>query len=399
MPVNKRLKVLWAAPERISFPLDVSMSTKYELLSKHVDAHVLVWSDGYRLKVRRLNTTYFYLIPQFGKCYLLRIMLLYPFILYPFVFWLLISKKFDVVLIRPGLQGIISALVRRFSFLFGTGFSLLVEAFGDWIEVPLVSTGKRLRWLNRRFLEVISRFILTSADMLRAESVSTMDKMRKFAPQQPYAIFPRVHLELFLDLNVKPVTKDSNTFTVLYVGELIKLKGVDHLLAALQRVYREYSQVRVTIIGDGDCRTELGRMAEEMDIADCVEFTGFLKPEKVKEHMLKSDVLVLPSMTEGLPRVIIEAMAVGLPVIATDVGSVKELVKDGENGFLVQPMDVDALTKALLNLAGNRERAKKMGLNSQRLIQEAGDLYTMEGYARRYIDTLSKVYQMKHGNN
>ena len=399
MPVNKRLKVLWASPERIPFPLDVSMSTKYELLSEHIDAHVLVWSDGYRLKVRRLNTTYFYLIPQFRKFYLLQIMLVYPFILCPFVFWLLISKKFDVVLIRPGLQGVISALIKRFSFLFGTKFSLLIEAFGDWIEVPLISTSKWLRWLYRCFLPVISRFSLTSADMLRAESVSTMDKMRKFAPQKPYAIFPRVHLELFLDLNVKHVAKDADTFTVLYVGELIKLKGVNHLLAALQRVYHEYSHVSLTIIGDGDCRTELGDMAEEMGIADCVEFTGFLKPEKVKEHMLKSDVLVLPSMTEGLPRVIIEAMAVGLPIIATDVGSVRELVRDGENGFLVQPMDIDALTKAFLNLAGDRERAKKMGLNSQRLIQKAGDLYTMEGYARRYIDTLYKVYQINHSNN
>ena len=397
--MKKRLIVLWAAPERISFPLDVSLSTKYELLSKHVEAHVLVWSDGYKLKTRRLNSTYFYLIPQFRNLFLLRIMLVYPFILYPFTFWLLISKKIDVVLIRPGLQGIISALVKRCSFLFGTSFSLLVEAFGDWIEVPLTSTNKWLRWLYRRFLEMISKFSLTSADMLRAESLSTMNKMRKFAPLKPYSIFPRVHLELFLDLNVKPTTKDSNTFTVLYVGELIKLKGVNHLLTAFQRVYREYSQVRLTIIGDGECRTELARMSEEMGIADNVDFTGFLKPEKVKEHMLKSDVLVLPSMTEGLPRVIIEAMAVGLPIIATDVGSVKELVKDGENGFLVKPMDIDALTKTILNLTGNRERAKKMGSKSQQLVQKAGDLYTMEGYARRYIDTLYKVSKMKHRNN
>ena len=92
-------------------------------------------------------------------------------------------------------------------------------------------------------------------------------------------------------------------------------------------------------------------------------------------------------------------MAVGLPIIATDVGSVRELVKDGENGFLVQPGDVDALTKALLILAGNPERAKKMGLRSKQLIQEAGDLYTMEGYARRYIDTLYKAYQMNHSGD
>jgi glycosyltransferase involved in cell wall biosynthesis len=235
--------------------------------------------------------------------------------------------------------------------------------------------------------------------MLRAESVSTMAKMRQFAPQKPYAIFPRVHLELFLDLNVNPVVKNANTFTALYVGELIRLKGVNYLLAALQRVSREYSQVRLTVIGDGDCRAELGRMAEEMGIAARVEFTGFLKPEKVKEHMLKSDVLVLPSLTEGLPRVIIEAMAVGLPIIATDVGSVKELVKNGENGFLIQPMDVEALTKAILNLAGDRERTRKMGLKSQRLIQEAGDLYTMAGYARRYIDALYKVYRMNRGGD
>jgi len=397
--VSKRLKVLWASPERIPFPLDVSMSTKYELLGRHIEPHVLVWSDDYRPKVRQLKETRFYLVPQFRRFRLLQIMLAYPFILYPFVFWLLISKRFDVVLIRPGLQGIICALVKRFSLLFGTRFSLLVEAFGDWIEVPLVSTGKRFKWLNRRFLEALSRFSLTSADMLRAESVSTMDKMRQFASQKPYAIFPRVHLELFLDLNVEPTSKDNNIFTALYVGELIKLKGVNYLLAALQGIHREYSQVRLTIIGDGDCRAELSWMAKDMGIAEYVDFAGFLKPEAVKEHMLKSDVLVLPSLTEGLPRVIIEAMAVGLPVIATDVGSVKELVKNGENGFLVRPRDVEALTKALLRLGSNREQVRKMGLRSKQLIQEAGDLYTMAGYARRYVDTLHEAYQIKHGDD
>ena len=384
MPVSKRLKVLWASPERIPFPLDISMSTKYDLLGKHIEPHVLVWSDGHKLKVRQLNTTFFYLIPQFRKSRLLQIMLAHPFILYPLVFWLLISKKFDVVLTRPGLQGVICALVRRFSFLFRAKFGLLVEAFGDWIEVSLVDTNQWLRWLYRCSLKALSRFSLTSADMLRAESASTIDKMKRFAPHKPYSIFPRVHLELFLDLSVKSVAKDTSIFTVLYVGELIKLKGVNYLLAALQRVHREYSQVRLTIIGEGNCKTELDRMSEEMGIAEYVEFTGFLKPEEVKEHMLKSDVLVLPSLTEGLPRVIIEAMAAGLPVIATDVGSVKELVKDGENGFLVKPGDIDALTKAIMNLAGNGKQARKMGLKSKQLFQESGVLYTMAGYARRY---------------
>ena len=399
MSAKKRLKVLWAAPERLSLPLDTTTEAKFRLLSKHIEPYVLVWSANWKPEVKQIDSAYFYLLPGAKRLHRLLIPVLYPFVLFPFLLYLLIKKRFDVVLIRPGLGGIACASIKRLSVLFRLKFGLLVEAFGDWIEVALASKNKLLQPVCCYWLAAISKLSISSADMLRAESLSTMNKMREFAPDTPFSVFPRVNLELFLDLKVKSEAGDSETFNILYVGELIKFKGVHHLIGAFRNIITDYPKVRLTIVGDGNYRMELEEMADRLDILDLIKFTAYLPPKKVKECMLDSNLLVLPSMTEGLPRVIIEAMAVGLPIIATDVGSVKELVKNGKNGYLIEPNDVDSLTKAILALVGDKEKTSRMGLESKKIIQKTGDLYTMEGYARRYIDTINKVYKIVQGKS
>jgi len=394
LAANKRIKAFWATPERISFNLDITQATKFQLLSKHIEPHVLVWSDNWRPKIKQIDSTYFYLLPSVKRWLPFPLLVLYPVIFYPFLFYLIARKRFDVVLVRPGLEGAACALIKRVSKLLGLDFGLLVEAFGDWIEVASIQQNRLIKPFYRYMLKAISKFSIFSADMLRAESSSTMEKMREFAPAIPFSIFPRVHLELFLDLKAESEAKKPEGFNILYVGELIKFKGIHHLISAFKNVIAGYPKASLAIVGEGNYRAELRKMAEQMDILGSIEFTSYLPPGKVKERMLNSDLLVLPSMTEGLPRVIIEAMAVGLPVVATDVGSVKELVIDNQNGYLIKPNDVDSLTKAILTLVGDRDKAIKMGLESRKIIQRAGDLFTMEGYAQRYIDTIQTVYKI-----
>lgn len=390
---RKRLKTLWATPERISFDLDTTQEIKFRSLGRHIEPHVLVWSDRLKPEKKQVGAARFYLLPPLKRWMPFPLLVLYPFIIFPILLYLLLKYRFDVVLVRPGLEGIVCASLRRWGRPFGLRFGLLVEAFGDWMEVALVGRKGLMRQVFYYALRLMSGFSINSADMLRAESTSTMEKMRRFAPDKPFAVFPRVHLELFLKLAVAEERLNPEEFNIIYIGELIPLKGVHYLIQALNNIIAQSPQAHLTIVGEGKCRPDLEKMAEDMNLQDSIEFTSYLPPEKVKERMVQSDLLVLPSMTEGLPRVIIEAMAVGLPIIATDVGSVRELVADGKNGYLIKPSDVAALTRALLAMASDRARAKQMGLESKKLIERAGDLYNMAGYARRYIDTLYRTYE------
>ncbi len=135
--------------------------------------------------------------------------------------------------------------------------------------------------------------------------------------------------------------------TLLTVGRLHPIKGHDILLRALARVRARVPGVRLVLAGDGACRTELARLADDLSIGDAVEFAGHLDPAGVRARMSRATAFVLPSRSEGLPLSLIEAMAAGLPTIATSVGGVPEVVRPGA-ALAVAPEDPEALARAIV---------------------------------------------------
>ena len=124
----------------------------------------------------------------------------------------------------------------------------------------------------------------------------------------------------------------------------------------------------VTFVGDGDLRPMLEKMAEELGIAARVTFTGlFGSAMDVREKLLEADIFILPTKAEGLPRAVIEAMAVGLPCLSTPVNGIPELL---EPEYMLDPLDVDGFTKKIIELLHNPE---KMTIASARNIEKAGE--------------------------
>ena len=135
----------------------------------------------------------------------------------------------------------------------------------------------------------------------------------------------------------------SNAREILFVGRLAPIKGIEHLLEALRMYANPY---RLTIVGDGPDRKRLESLSIDMPI----EFVGMKPFEAIGEYLVKSHVLVLPSLSENLPNVLLEALAHGVPVIASRVGAIPEIVRDGENGYLVEPRNPNSLRRALENV-------------------------------------------------
>jgi len=120
-----------------------------------------------------------------------------------------------------------------------------------------------------------------------------------------------------------------------------------------------------------------------------VTFSGTKASDQIPELMQRSDCLVLPSLSEGIPNVILEAMACGLPVLASNLPGIREVVKDEETGFLVAPKDVKGLTKKLLILAQNPERREKMGAHAYQHLSELN--LSWEQSAKQYLEVYEKV--------
>lgn len=175
------------------------------------------------------------------------------------------------------------------------------------------------------------------------------------------------------------------------VGRLEPVKGFHLLLDAIAALPDELGPAwalppRIVIVGDGSERDALERQAAELGLAERVHFAGY-RPDAYRAPG-GFDVMVIPSLQEAFGLVCLEAMAAGCPVIASDVGGLPELVRDGETGLLVPAGDADALVEALVRLLGDRDGARRMGaLARQRFLQD----FHVERMVERTRDIYSEV--------
>jgi len=156
------------------------------------------------------------------------------------------------------------------------------------------------------------------------------------------------------------------------VAKLSPVKGHEWFLESAARVARERDDARFLVVGDGPRRSELEGMARALGVADRVVFAG--ARDDVPALLRLMNVFVLSSVSEGAPNVVMEAMAAGVPVVATDVGGVADAVGGPSSAVLVPPRDADAMARAVLGLLADPQAAGAMGSAGQRIARERHDI-------------------------
>jgi glycosyltransferase involved in cell wall biosynthesis len=173
---------------------------------------------------------------------------------------------------------------------------------------------------------------------------------------------------------------------VLSVGRLHRQKGYDCLIRATATVKREVATVKVLIVGEGEGENDLKNLVKSLDLSKEVIFTGLcLDVGKLYNF---TSLFVLPSLWEGMPNAVLEAMAAAKPVVATRVGGVPELVVDGETGILVPPENPEALARAIADLLKNSNQANRMGNAGRIRVQEHFSLTEMVAKTDRLYQKL-----------
>jgi len=158
---------------------------------------------------------------------------------------------------------------------------------------------------------------------------------------------------------------------LIFVGRLAAVKGLRVLLDAFARARETHPDLHLTLVGDGDDRAHLERLAAPL--GDAVHFAGYLSQDAVAKALAEADALVLPSFAEGLPVVLMEALASARPVIATQVAGVSELVENGVTGFVVPPGDATTLAARIGQLAGDPALRARMGNAGRTKVRENFD--------------------------
>jgi len=225
-------------------------------------------------------------------------------------------------------------------------------------------------YLPWKFKKIISKYVLENADavIVLTKNMEREIKSFGFNLKNIYIIPNGIELEKFKNLSKNTARKElnisQNEKVVLFVGTLKNIKGIKYLVEAINIVKQKGLKIKLLLVGDGEQKSELEKMAEKLNIKEEVVFIGRIDNKEIAKYMAVANIFVLPSLSEGLPVVVLEAMASGLPIIATKVGGVPEILKDSENGFLVDAKNSEQIAEKILYLFSGDDVKKYISNNN-----------------------------------
>jgi len=241
----------------------------------------------------------------------------------------------------------------------------------------------------------LAKLIFTQADGIRSEffSMSRILSELGIPKSKIHTVKRGVDVESFHPIENRKSKRaelgiKNDSVVVLYSGRFEKVKGLEFLIEAARQLVKEYNYLMFMFVGDGTLRRRYEEMAQS--ISENVMFLGFR--HDVCQLMNAADLFVLPSRSESAAISVLEANACGLPVIASRVGGIPEIIRDGVNGICVTPKNISELTKALRELITNPALAKKMGENGWFSVNQQSSLETIASDVEKYYQWLVSSY-------
>jgi glycosyltransferase involved in cell wall biosynthesis len=229
----------------------------------------------------------------------------------------------------------------------------------------------------------LARFVICISDYARSQLMGMVgtehwDKMR--------VVHCAVDLTRFRPVDRRP---RAEVLQIVNVGRAVPEKGQAVLIQALAELARRGVEARLTVVGDGPQLAELRELADHLGLAGSVEFTGAVGQGEIVTYYERADVFAMPSFAEGVPVVLMEAMATGLPVVSTRITGIPELIDDGESGFLVRPGRADELASALERVLGaTAEERAEMGRAGRAKVEAE---FAVEPVAQQLLDTFREM--------
>lgn len=340
------LVACWLGSARYSQPLGPTDAGKWRAL-RALDAtlHVVAFAADGRWRTFTEHAT-FHLVPAYRSSALRALVMT---IAAPItVARLAVAHDLGLVVAQSPREGALALVARLLAAPFGGRLAVIVESHGDFEVAPglyRARRGERVRqWCRRR----LAKAAVSRAAAGRAVSHATAALLRQFAPHLPIEIVPAwIDTDTF-DAAGRP--SPSTCTDVVFAGALAPVKGADVLVEAFAMFAQSVPSARLVIVGpptNPSYASMLAARVADRGLAGRVVFTGELATAALAETMARARVVVVPSRSEGLSRVTIEAMLMGRPVIASRVGGLPELVRDGETGWLVSPGEAADLARAL----------------------------------------------------
>ena len=291
------------------------------------------------------------------------------------------SEKPDIVhshTSKAGILGRLAAKIAKVPIIIHTPHGhVFFGHFG-----PILS--RFFLWIERLFAPLTDRVVALSDGEIRDYTA-----FNTYSREKVVKIHSGVDIEKFKPVPLRTFEKkrslglDPKSPIVGFIGWLLPIKGPNYLLQAMKDVWQDHENAILVFVGKGDLDLDLRSETLKLSANGRVKFLGWRND--IEEIMPLYDIFVLPSLNEGMGRVLVEAMAAGKPIVASNIGGIPDLVQDNMNGLLVPPGDAKALAAGIRQLIDNPEKAKMMGECGRELCHQFS-LETMIGK----IDNLYK---------
>jgi glycosyltransferase involved in cell wall biosynthesis len=185
-------------------------------------------------------------------------------------------------------------------------------------------------------------------------------------------------------------SNEEKAHTVVCVARLSYEKGIDILLQAWNLVHREAPQARLLIVGDGPLQSQLLGITRALGLSQSITFTGAQRD--IPAQLYRGSFAVSPSRWEGMPNAVLEAMACGIPCVATRVSGSEDIIQHGKNGLLVEVGDYQAMAQAILTMLRDRERTRRCGQAARLRIEQA---YSLDHITDMYVALYQHIFQSR----
>ncbi|MCX7875229.1 MAG: glycosyltransferase family 4 protein [Melioribacteraceae bacterium] len=261
-------------------------------------------------------------------------------------------------------------------------------------------------WLRNSY-KLIEKFASHFCDKIVSVTNTIVNEMSqdKIAPKEKFVVIRSgFDISMFKNYDFTKTSEIRKKYNVdeddILIGKIARfseLKGHIFLLNAFEKVIKQKPNSKLILIGDGECKSTLMKFIDEKKLNDKIVFTGMIWPNEIPSIISILDVVVHTSLLEGLPRVFVQSLLMGKPVISFDLDGAAEVIEDGKNGYLVEPKNTEMLADRILDLIVNPSKAKSFGDYAKNNIREDFSIEAMvENNNKLYLELISKKLKSKN---
>ena len=353
--------VLFIAPTTYQLPLTENLKKKFITLSEVCNVSVLAFANSKTF----LNETYgnFYLNKKIKNRLLnyFRIIQISIFTTYKIIK----KENIDIVCFQDPVSSFFSILflkVRR------AEVKIVVETHGDFIETLSLEKNLVLPMLYKKLFYIMAKYSIGKSNIIRAVSSSTEQQVLDIDSSKSVVRFPAwIDFKDFQNIEPKPLSKDK--FNILFIGSVTDRKKPHMIIEAIQRIYDK--SYHLSIVGPAPNEKyfkELKDLIDKSDLQNQVSLIGPVDRESVKDYYSTSNLMILPSISEGLARVIFESQVAMCPVLVTDAPGMSDIVIDGQTGYVFESNNLDSLSLKIEYIKNNYEEASLVAKNAKGFI-------------------------------